>query len=79
METKTMQEVIKENYEKTRLEKIKRNEQAKKELKKEKILTFVIAVFILAMTVMWLRNINNKMISNCTDLGYSIEYCERGI
>lgn len=79
MEEKTMEQVIKENWERTRLMKIERNARAKKEKIKETILTIAIGTFIVAITMMFLNNSYNENLNNCINAGHTAQYCERGL
>lgn len=73
-----MQEAIKLNQQRIRAERLEQIKKAKKQQKKERILTVFIATFIvvITITVIALSNkLTNNAISSCVKKGYSANYC----
>lgn len=74
-----MQEMLRENKERIRNQKIEEIKRLKREQKKERILTVIIGTFIMFLTITVLNNIDKDMMNDCTSAGHSQTYCERGI
>ena len=73
-----MQEAIKENKYRMRKQFELQQRAIKKQQKKEQLLTFFIATFIvvITITVIALSNkLTNNAISKCVEKGYSANYC----
>lgn len=73
-----MQEAIKLNQQRMRAERLEQIKRAKKQQKKEQILTVFIAMFIIGITlcVMSLSNrLTESAVKSCVSNGYSESYC----
>lgn len=73
-----MQEAIKLNQQRMRAQRLEQIKRAKKQQKKEKILTVFIAMFIISITicVMSLSNrLTESAVKSCVSNGYSESYC----
>lgn len=73
-----MQEAIRENKYRMRKQFEFQQKAIKKQQKKEQLLTFFIATFIvvITITVIALSNkLTNNAISSCVEKGYSANYC----
>lgn len=78
-ETKTLEEALRESREKRR-EFLKREmEINKRNRRKEKILTTIIALFIIVTTILLLNFIGNQYMNDCISYGHNQFYCERGM
>ena len=72
---KSLQELIKENHIKSNQEYIRRYEKAQK---KDRILGYFVAAFIITITSVCIALIakqNKSFIDTCTNKGYSVNYC----
>lgn len=72
-----MGKIIEENH---KIAYKKMQDKWKKRHKREKILTFFIAIFIIITTVLLLHSYNNcqnRAIDNCMHNGKSFDYCYR--
>lgn len=81
-EKNSLKEVIKRNHEKSNQEyreKLKRYiELQKKQQRRETILTYLIAAFIITISIvciLLLSEQNKKFVQSCTNKGYSTNYC----
>lgn len=75
----TLQEVLRENKLREREFKKEQIRKAKREQRKEFILTMFVASFILLITLMFLSRINNNFMNDCLNAGHSETYCEIGM
>lgn len=73
-----MQEAIKLNQQRMRAQRLEQIKKAKKQQKKERILTVFIAMFIISITIC-LISLSNRLTENavksCVSNGYSESYC----
>ena len=76
MEEKTLQEVLKENQERTRKMYEERKLKDKKEQRKTLIIVSVASVLILALTFKVMSDMTKGEIENCMKKGYSQTTCE---
>lgn len=81
-EKTSMQEMIKKNHEQAHreyTENLRRSiQKQEKQNKKEKILFYFIAAFIIAITCKFIflyDKQGKKFVETCTDKGYSVNYC----
>lgn len=76
MEEKTLQEVLKENQERTRKIYEERKLKDKKEQRKTLIIVSVASVLILGLTFKVLSDMTDRSVKNCMKKGYSQTTCE---
>ena len=73
-----MQEAIKLNQQRMKAQRLEQIKRAKKQQKKEKILTVFIAMFIIGITLC-VMNLSNRLtesaVKSCVSNGYSESYC----
>jgi hypothetical protein len=51
----------------------------KKQVRNEKIVLAIASVFILVLTITFLSNQGKQAVENCVNMGYSKEYCIKGL
>jgi hypothetical protein len=76
---KGLKEVLKENRERELKRRYEMMARARKQEKKETMLTILIGLFIVATTVVIITKMNDKYMNDCTNAGHSVNYCERGL
>lgn len=79
METKTLEEILKENKERRRKFIQQEMKKKKQEEVKETILALFIGTFIVAISLVLLNNLGKKEMNDCMSAGHSQMYCERGL